>query len=497
VGLASTWAEPEGLEGGSLAEGLQEGSTMALYCSVIELVLMLATDTAPRVAALGKRVLLLAGLDLAPTQSMWSVPRTSAAAPVPAGGSYQGGGLSPGSTSSSRGLGEQQSLGGSCSGGLVGGPGGGSISTSSSVPLAGGIGSSSAPVGGGSGSSVSVGASLGSLTSKLVKGAGRNWRSGFTSSGAAGGGAAARTTPPSISSTPSSSSSPPSPSREGYAVVGYSRPPYVLRAASILQDMGGGGSSSSNIHGSYTHQQQQQVQYGSSVGDLADGTSRSLGQMASSSSGSLAGGAGFAGEELNPGVAGAVGGGLPPSHCYRLSCEYFSRPMLDPQATAWRELEAPKLAPWISPPDIHRKTQRLREMDAARQRCHNVNNPKIREQVGTRGGERAAWRALKKQLLEFVSACLFLGIVVLWLGGRFTYTACGETIVRYHVLPELSAAVLGVCVCSLIHLCTGKPTGSRAVPQSTTRGGKSTATTQPDKKHNHPTTLAQIAHDGN
>ena len=367
MGMAAAWAEPESLDGSFMSEGLQEGSSMALYCSVIELVLMLATDTAPRVAALGKRVLLLAGLDLAPIQSMWTNQRTSAA-PVPAGGSYQGVGMSSGSASSGRGS-EHQPLGGSLSGGLVAG-------SSTSVPLAGGMSSSSAPAG--AGSQTSVSASLGSLTSKLVKGAGRNWRSGFTSSGAAGGGSAARTTPPSISSTPSSSSSPPSPNREPYTVVGYSRPPYVLRTASILQDMGSG--SSSNIHASYN--QQQQVQYGSSAGDLADGGgSRSLGHIASSSSGSLAGNAAFAGEELNPGLAGSGGGLLPASHVYRLSCEYFSRPMLDPQATAWRELEAPKLAPWISPPDIHRKTQRLREMEAARQRCHSVNNPKIREQV--------------------------------------------------------------------------------------------------------------------
>lgn len=51
------------------------------------------------------------------------------------------------------------------------------------------------------------------------------------------------------------------------------------------------------------------------------------------------------------------------------------------QASAWRELEGPKLAPWTSPPDSARKTQRLKEMDAARTRCRSATSPKIREQV--------------------------------------------------------------------------------------------------------------------
>lgn len=56
------------------------------------------------------------------------------------------------------------------------------------------------------------------------------------------------------------------------------------------------------------------------------------------------------------------------------------------QASAWRELEAPKLAPWVSPPDVARRAQRLREMEAARQRCHGVTAPRMREQVGQEGG---------------------------------------------------------------------------------------------------------------
>jgi regulator-associated protein of mTOR len=288
------------------ADAFGVNSSMGLYCAVIELVLMLATDPAPKVAAYGKKVLQLAGLDLAPPAAAGSlrVPVTGSSS-----GAYHSQGGSMGSSSGSHPV-----------------PGGGAGGS----PLGGGpgvtLGSAGASGGGGH-----LSASLGSLTSKLVKGAGRNWRSGFSGSmsgttAAAPATTSSRAAPGSVSSTPNSSS-PPSPHREWPPVV-YGRNPYILRSTNSIA---GAGSSGSNL---------QQQPSGSFAVDphaaaVAGGLSGAGGGMQSASSSSLST---FAGEELQPGVVGGVGSGasLPQSQIFQLSCEYFSRPMLEPMVRGAR-----------------------------------------------------------------------------------------------------------------------------------------------------------------
>ena len=46
---------------------------------------------------------------------------------------------------------------------------------------------------------------------------------------------------------------------------------------------------------------------------------------------------------------------IPRSLIYGLSCEYFSRPMLEPQCAAWRESDGAKASPWTAPVDPERK----------------------------------------------------------------------------------------------------------------------------------------------
>ena len=42
------------------------------------------------------------------------------------------------------------------------------------------------------------------------------------------------------------------------------------------------------------------------------------------------------------------------------------------------------LAPWTGPVDIKRKVKRIEEIDTGLARCHALNAPKLREQVGAR-----------------------------------------------------------------------------------------------------------------
>jgi hypothetical protein len=55
--------------------------------------------------------------------------------------------------------------------------------------------------------------------------------------------------------------------------------------------------------------------------------------------------------------------------------------MLEPQSSAWRELEGAARAPWTSPPDAARKDGRAKEMVAATARCRAVSAPRIRGEV--------------------------------------------------------------------------------------------------------------------
>lgn len=336
--------------------GAGPGQQTTVYTLLLETVLALATDPSPRVARLGRRVLGLAQMELAPLV-MAGVPAPSVQRSTSGG---QGLGLSPSS-----------SMGGSAGAGSAGM--GGYMQTGSAPSMPG--------VGSGGGIGGGVGASLGSLTSKLVKG-GRSWRSGFASSTAAGGGmggssssmrpgvstGAAAALASSASVAGSCSGSPPgSPtSREAAAAAAavaaqaqaFARQQYILRSTAP----------------------EQQQQYGAG-GEGGDGMSASNLSRMSSGGGLGAGGA----DDSSPRGAAAHSAGsrgsLPASIVYASACEYFSRPMLEPQASAWRELEAHKVAPWTALQDGTRKAQRLREMEAARARCRGATNPRLREQV--------------------------------------------------------------------------------------------------------------------
>lgn len=198
---------------------------------------------------------------------------------------------------------------------------------------------------------------LGSFAQRLKP---KSWRSTFT----AGSQRMSHIT--SVASTPSSSS-PPSPTREASHHLAYGRHPCVLRSTAAP---------------------------GSSVGDYSGGAS-----------------AGSAGVSLDPNSMGAaqevrlhggapapsvsVASGLPmtPEHyplsseplpasiIYKLSCEYFSRPMLEPQASAWRESEGCVVAHWTAPVDGVRRQQRIREIDNGITKCKSLITPKLREQV--------------------------------------------------------------------------------------------------------------------
>jgi len=101
----------------------------------------------------------------------------------------------------------------------------------------------------------------------------------------------------------------------GVLQAGYSRTPFILRS----------------VTGSPGHQDFAAVRAGSDglTAPAAGGGSSSRG----SSSGYLGGGGGAGVDQEGVGGGGG-GGGLPPlpaSQVYKLSCEYFSRPMLEPQ----------------------------------------------------------------------------------------------------------------------------------------------------------------------
>lgn len=72
---------------------------------------------------------------------------------------------------------------------------------------------------------------------------------------------------------------------------------------------------------------------------------------------------------------------LPASVIYAMSCEAFSRPVMEPQATAWREGEIAGVAPWAAPTDPARRAFRVREIETSIARCRTITAPKLREQV--------------------------------------------------------------------------------------------------------------------
>jgi hypothetical protein len=314
--------------------GAGPGAPTTVYSLLLETVLALATDPSPRVARLGRRVLGLAQMELAPLAGL---PAPSVARSASGG---QGLGLSPSS-----------SVGGPASAGAGGYPG-----------SAGAVGPGLA-----SASGSGMGASIGSLTSKLVKG-GRSWRSGFAAGtvgvGAAGGGSGASSANarsmagPATSAALSSASSVP-------ASVGGSPP-----GSPTVRDATAAAAAAAAAQIQAFARQQYVVRAAShDPGACGDGADGSVPRM----------GSGFGGGGSMDDAASR--GSLPSSGVYAAACDSFSRPMLEPQASAWRELEAHKVAPWLGLQDSTRKAQRLREMEAARTRCRGATNPRLREQV--------------------------------------------------------------------------------------------------------------------
>ncbi|MEW5306106.1 MAG: hypothetical protein WDW36_008599 [Sanguina aurantia] len=84
---------------------------------------------------------------------------------------------------------------------------------------------------------------------------------------------------------------------------------------------------------------------------------------------------------LEGAAMGSASRPLPQSLVYQLSCEHFSRPMLEPLASAWREIEGLVEYPWTTPVDPLRRRHRVREMEGGLAKCKVITNPKLKEQV--------------------------------------------------------------------------------------------------------------------
>lgn len=268
-----------------------------------------------QVAKLGRQVLSLAGLDLAPV------------APIP--------GPRAGSAAAAAGS-----------------------NNAASYPLsssAGSTGAGSAQGGGSMAGSGGMGSSLGSLTQKFVKSS-RSWRSGFTSTSSQRGGAAGGT-------GQGSSGSPPSPSRAdgtvgggsataaaGYPVfmqAGFSRNPYILRstgpplqqqtAAGIMAPgMDPAAAAAAGVLGaaSYAGMRQPGSDMGLGVNAAAGDVSglTHAGSSASSLDPSRAGSMQYlAGEDVS------MLPELPASHIVKMSYDAFSRPMIEPMVGVLRQ----------------------------------------------------------------------------------------------------------------------------------------------------------------
>jgi hypothetical protein len=171
-----------------------------------------------------------------------------------------------------------------------------------------------------------VGSSLGSLTQKFVKSS-RSWRSGFAST------ANARTVPTSSSSSSTerlAGSSPPSPQQDGPAgVTGAGVTPAVAAAAAAAS--GSSAAAMAAVGGLLLSGHSRTPFILRCIGATAEGPGYGGGVGSSSGSSRGGGSGGYPGgvgvdQEGVPGLPE-----LPPSQVYKLSCEYFSRPMLEPQ----------------------------------------------------------------------------------------------------------------------------------------------------------------------
>ncbi|GLI58486.1 hypothetical protein VaNZ11_000217 [Volvox africanus] len=339
--------------------GPQEGAVTAaaqqhhgLYSRIAEAITMLALDPAPKVARYGRDVLRIAQYEL----SFASTGGTHFAA---------SGSLSPRRGDSSVGsfAAKLKPRSWRSSFTIAGLPNLSRASTDPHDPHHGGSASSSYnPSTSVPGATAVGGASSGPPTAMMrrMPGAGTGTATG-TGGGGSGGAAASTAT--------STSASPPSPGRD--VPLAYSRHPYTLRIVTDQPSMGPGAGSSS-------------------VGGLSDYDQMHHGAHQGYSDTRAHGGSGLAGAMLSggqdPSLAGALPVGqapvaVPKSLIYGLSCDYFSRPMLEPQSSAWRESDGAKLCPWTAPVDPERKTRRRAMMDVAAAISKAMRTPKLREQL--------------------------------------------------------------------------------------------------------------------
>ncbi|PNH07533.1 Regulatory-associated protein of TOR 1 [Tetrabaena socialis] len=312
----------------------QQQQQQVLYSKIAEAITMLALDPAPKVARLGRDVLRIAQYEL-----------SFAAA---AGGGYGGanGSLSPRrnetavgsfaaklkpkswrSSFTIAGLPNLPRHAGDPQDPHHAGSASSSYNASTSVP----------------GAAATVGASSGPAAAMM--------RRMPTAGVGVGGGVAA------ASAATSTSASPPSPGRD--VPLAYSRHPYTLRTVA-------------------------EPHFGStSVGGISDYDQTHHGGHHAYGDTRAHGGAGLAGAMLGGGSQepGQPPVPVPKSLIYVLSCEYFSRPMLEPQSSAWRESDGAKLCPWTAPVDLERKGRRRAMMDASAAVSRNIRTPKLREQL--------------------------------------------------------------------------------------------------------------------
>ncbi|GFR43035.1 hypothetical protein Agub_g4039, partial [Astrephomene gubernaculifera] len=362
---------PDGAAGGApAAPPQQQQQQQVLYSKIAEAITMLALDPAPKVARLGRDVLRIAQYELS----------FASAASAP------GSGFGPPNGSLSPRRGDSSAVGSFAAklkprswraGFTIGGlPNLSRISAephdSHHAPSASSSynPSTSVPGGGVAGTAAGGGASSGPAAAMMR----RMTPAGGPAGGGSGGVAASAAT--------STSASPPSPGRD--VTLAYSRHPYTLRTVTDPSGLGGG----------------------SSVGGLSDydtthhgGAAGVVGPAGGYADTRAHGGSGLAGAMLS-GAQDALGGsGLHPHHpagapslphppvpvpkslIYALSCEYFSRPMLEPQSAAWRESDGAKLAPWTAPADPERKARRRGMMEGAAALSRAMRTPKLREQL--------------------------------------------------------------------------------------------------------------------
>ncbi|GLC71947.1 hypothetical protein PLESTF_001187700 [Pleodorina starrii] len=321
----------------------QQQQQQVLYSKIAEAITMLALDPAPKVARYGRDVLRIAQYEL-------SFAAT--------GGAYgaANGSLSPrrGDTTVGSFAAKLKPRSWRSSFTIAGLPNLSRISTDPHDPHhAGSASSSYNPSTSVPGAPAVGGASSGPPAAMMRR---------MPAAGGSGGAAASAAT--------STSASPPSPGRD--VALAYSRHPYTLRTVNDPQLMGPGAG-------------------GSSVGGLSDYEQTHHGGHHSYADTRAHGGSGLAGAMLSGGQDAALAGGalpvgqppvpVPRSLIYGLSCEYFSRPMLEPQSSAWRESDGAKLCPWTAPVDPERKARRRAMMEVATTISKAMRAPKLREQL--------------------------------------------------------------------------------------------------------------------